>query len=169
MDIRFPYSCRDGRCSSCKCKVLSGETECLSQELGISDQERSLGWILSCVRIAKTDIELAVENLGGLPLIKSKILPCKIDSIVAASPDVIKFVLRLPSNSNVEYHAGQYFDVILGDIKRSYSIANAPNNDNRLEIHVKKVEQGLMSKYWFETVKKMISSESMGRWELFFT
>jgi CDP-4-dehydro-6-deoxyglucose reductase len=154
MHVSLPHSCRDGRCGSCKCKVLSGETECLSQELSLTDEQSFQGWILSCVRIATTDVELDVEDLGGFKLIKPKTLPCKIDSITQVSSEVVKLVLRLPPSSNVEYYAGQYFDIIVDNIKRSYSIANAPNNVNHLEIHVKKVELGLMSRYWFEGAKK---------------
>lgn len=90
--VSFPYSCRDGGCSSCKCKVLSGETACLSQELGLTDDQRLQGWMLSCVRTAKTNITLEVEDLGGLPLIKAKTLPCKIDSITQISNDLLRIV-----------------------------------------------------------------------------
>ena len=152
-NITFPYSCRDGRCSSCKCKVLSGETECLSQELGLTENESLQGWILSCVRTAKTNLELEVEDLGGLPLIKPKTFPCKVDSIRKISNDIIIVVLRLPPSSQVEYYCGQYIDIIAGDIRRSYSIANAPAN-NRIELHIKKVEQGSMSEYWFEKAEQ---------------
>jgi CDP-4-dehydro-6-deoxyglucose reductase len=152
-NVSFPYSCRDGRCSSCKCKVLSGETECLSQELGLTETQRLQGWILSCVRAAKTDLELEVEDLGDLPLIKPKTLPCKIDSITKMSNDILIVVLRLPPSSKVEYYSGQYIDLIAGDIRRSYSIANAPAN-NRLELHIKKVELGAMSTYWFENANQ---------------
>lgn len=151
--VSFPYSCRDGRCSSCKCKVLSGETACLSQELGLTDDQRLQGWILSCVRTAKTNITLEVEDLGGLPLIKPKTLPCKIDSITQISNDIIRVFLRLPPSIEVEYYAGQYVDLVVGNIRRSYSIANAPTKDNRLEFHIKKVERGLMSEYWFEKAR----------------
>ena len=152
-NITFPYSCRDGRCSSCKCKVLSGETECLSQELGLTENERLQGWILSCVRTAKTNLELEVEDLGNLPLIKPKTFPCKVDSIRKISNDIIIVVLRLPPSSKVKYYCGQYIDIIADDIRRSYSIANAPAN-NRIELHIKKVEHGSMSEYWFEKVEQ---------------
>jgi CDP-4-dehydro-6-deoxyglucose reductase, E3 len=152
-NVSLPYSCRDGRCSSCKCKVLSGETECLSQELGLTANQRLQGWILSCVRTAKTDLELEVEDLGGLSLIKSKTFPCKVDIINKISNDILIVVLRLPPSSRIEYYSGQYIDLIVGDIRRSYSIANAPAN-NRLELHIKKVDRGAMSTYWFEKAKQ---------------
>ena len=152
--VNFPYSCRGGRCSSCKCKVLSGETECLDEELGLTEYQKSQGWILSCVRFAKTDVELEVEDLGGLPLIKPKTLPCKIDNIMQISNEIMRVVIRLPPSSKVEYYAGQYIEIIMGKIRRSYSIANAPGIDNRLELHIKRIDQGSMSEYWFQKAKK---------------
>ena len=152
--FQFPYSCRGGRCSSCKCKVLSGETDILSEELGLTEDQKLQGWILSCVRIAATDLQLEVENLSNLPLIKPKTFPSKIDLVTKISGEVVRVFLRLPPGSKVEYYAGQYIEVILGSIRRSYSIANAPNNDNRLELHIRKVDQGTMSEYWFENARK---------------
>jgi CDP-4-dehydro-6-deoxyglucose reductase len=152
--VSFPYSCRDGRCSSCKCKILSGQTECLNEELGLTEDQKLQGWVLSCVRTAITDVKLKVEDLGGLQLIKPKTLPCKIASITKMSNEVLRVVLRLPPSSIIEYYAGQYVEVIVGSARRSYSIANSPTTDNRLELHIKKVEQGSMSRYWFEKAKK---------------
>jgi CDP-4-dehydro-6-deoxyglucose reductase len=152
--VNFPYSCRDGRCSSCKCKLLSGQTECRSDELGLTEYQKSQGWILSCVRSAKTAVELEVDDLGGLPLIKPTTLPCKIDSISQISSKVTRVFLRLPPGNKVRYYSGQYIDIIIGGIRRSYSIANAESADDRLELHIAKIEHGLMSKYWFEEAKK---------------
>ena len=152
--IILPYSCRDGRCSSCKCKVLSGDTKCLSAELGLSESQILDGWILSCVRAASTDVLLEVENLESRVLKKPRTLPCKIDTIEMMSKDIIKVILRIPSSAKIDYQAGQYVEIILGGIRRSYSIANAPCETNRLELHIKKVELGSMSEYWFDRAKK---------------
>jgi CDP-4-dehydro-6-deoxyglucose reductase len=50
--------------------------------------------------------------------------------------------------------AGQYVDVIgSGGIRRSYSVANAPASDNQLQLHIRAVDSGAMSKYWFDQAK----------------
>jgi CDP-4-dehydro-6-deoxyglucose reductase len=49
------YSCRTGRCSSCKCKVLEGWSVPLHEEQGLSEAEKAEGWILSCVRTAESE------------------------------------------------------------------------------------------------------------------
>ncbi len=149
--VCIPYSCKAGRCSTCKCKVISGETKVMVTELGLTEAEKSDGWILSCARTATTDVLLEVEDLGGVVIPAVKTQACRISSLERLAPDVIRVVLRLPPNVALEFIPGQYIDVIgPGGIRRSYSLANAPNADNTLELHIRAVEKGVMSQYWFE-------------------
>lgn len=148
--ITFPHSCKTGRCSTCKCKVVSGETKVLVTELGITETEKSEGWILSCARSAITDVVLEVEDLGDVVIPVAKTQACRISSLEKLASDVIKVVLRLPPNVALDFIPGQYVDVIgPGGIRRSYSLANAPKADNTLELHIRAVENGAMSQYWF--------------------
>jgi len=151
----FPYSCRNGRCSSCKCRVIQGDTESFGEELGLSQDQKSAGWILGCVRSAKSDISIDVEDLSKVVLFPNRTLPCKIDGISLLAQDVIRVVLRFPPASKIEYYPGQYVDLIgVGGARRSYSIANAFDTSNRLELHIKKVLDGTMSEYWFNSAKE---------------
>ena len=152
--INLPYSCKTGRCSTCKCKVISGETKALVAELGLTESEKAEGWILSCVREATSDVVLEVEDLGGVVLHSAKTQVCRISSLEKLAPDVIKVVLRLPPNVLFNFIPGQYLDVIgPGSVRRSYSLANAPKTDNTLELHIRAVENGVMSHYWFNQAK----------------
>lgn len=51
-NITFLYGCKTGRCSTCKCKVVAGDTKALVSELGLSEIEKADGWILSRARTA---------------------------------------------------------------------------------------------------------------------
>lgn len=148
--INLPYSCKTGRCCACKCKVISGETKVLFEELGLTISEKSDGWILSCARTATTDVVLEVEDLGGVKIPEAKTQVCRISSLEKLAPDVLRVVLRLPPGVALNFIPGQYIDVIgPGGIRRSYSLANAPKADNTLELHIRAVENGAMSQYWF--------------------
>ena len=148
--IHLPYSCKNGRCSTCKCKIISGETKALYSELGLTKSEIDDGWILSCVRTATTDVVLDAKELGKGVLPPVKTQACRISSLEKMAPDVIKIVLRLPTNAKFDFIPGQYIDVIgPGGVRRSYSLANAPSKNNTLELHVRAVEGGGMSHYWF--------------------
>ena len=150
----LPYSCRTGRCGTCKCKVVQGETTALAAETGLTADELEAGWILSCVRVAKTDLALEVQDLGGIQLPLAKTLPCRITSIEKLAPDVVRILLRLPPANEFVFLPGQYIEVIgPGGIRRSYSLASAGFADKTLELHVRAMEGGAMSEYWFHHAK----------------
>src|SRR5690606_19887689 len=73
--ISLPYSCKTGRCSTCKCKVTSGETSALQPESGITNEEKADGWILTCSRTVVSDTILDLNDLGRLELPLPKTLP----------------------------------------------------------------------------------------------
>jgi CDP-4-dehydro-6-deoxyglucose reductase len=148
--IALPHSCRTGRCSACKCKVSDGETQALQPETGLSDVEKSEGWILSCVRAALSDVTLEVDCLDGINLPPVKTWPCRISSINHLTSNVIGVSLRLPPSAEFNFIPGQFVDVIgPGGIRRSYSLANADFAGKSLELHIRCVHDGIMSDYWF--------------------
>jgi len=152
--IGLPYSCKTGRCSTCKSKVLSGQSVATVDELGLTSEEKALGFILSCVRSALSDMLIEVEDLGDQVIPEVKTLPTRISSLVKLAPDVISVKLRFPPNTSFTYLAGQHVDVIgPHGIRRSYSIANAPVLANQLQLHIRAVQSGAMSQYWFGQAK----------------
>ncbi len=149
------HSCRTGRCSSCKARVVKGATKALRPEQGLSAQEIGDGWILTCVRTATEDVRLDMADLGDVVRYPRRMVPCRIQSLERLAPDVLKIVLRLPPSTALGYLPGQFFDVVgHGSLRRSYSIANASiESAGGLEIHVREVPGGAMSAYWFEQAK----------------
>jgi CDP-4-dehydro-6-deoxyglucose reductase len=67
---------------------------------------------------------------------------------------VLEVKLRLPPNAKFNYNSGQYVNIIKGDLKRSYSIANNFRENAVLTFYIKKYEEGSMSKYWFNEAKE---------------
>ncbi|QHE94444.1 2Fe-2S iron-sulfur cluster binding domain-containing protein [Pandoraea fibrosis] len=148
--IALPYSCRTGRCSACKALVRRGQTRSLTDETGLSPEEIERGWILTCVRTAETDVELDTEDLGGITLPQPKTLPCRIAELEKLAPDVVRVKLRLPPTSAFSFIPGQYINVIgANGLRRSYSLANASHVEKLLELHIRAVNGGAMSDYWF--------------------
>lgn len=153
-NISLPYSCKTGRCSSCKCKVITGQTTALCDETGLSDEEKKEGWILSCVRTAEIDVELEVDDLGGVVLPPVKTHPCRITSIEKLAPDVVRIYLRLPPAAVFSFIPGQYVELIGPEgVRRSYSIANPSFDEKHIELHIRAVDGGVMSDYWFNRAK----------------
>ena len=148
--IILEHSCLNARCSSCIVKILSGETINNKEELVLSEIQKKENFILSCNAKPLTNLKLDIEDLGNIKLFDKKIVPAKISSIEKINNDVIKVIIRLPPTSNFQFNSGQYVNIIIGNLNRSYSIANRSNNKNMLEFFIKKYKRGLMSKYLFE-------------------
>jgi CDP-4-dehydro-6-deoxyglucose reductase len=152
--ITLEYSCRTGRCGVCKTAVLRGETEAFKGEASLTAEEQASGMILTCCRYAVSDVEIDAEDIGALGDIAVKTLPCRIDTITHLAANVVEVTLRVPPTSKLHYLPGQYLDVIgEGGLRRSYSIANAQRVDGKLELQIREVEQGVMSRYWFDNAK----------------
>ena len=151
--VALAYSCRTGRCSTCKCKVISGDTVSLVDEVGLTQKEKDSGWILSCTRSATSNLEIEIDDLGDLILPKPALFPCRVSSIDRVSKHVVRVSLRLPPTSRFNILPGQYVDIIgHSGIRRSYSVANHVT-DNILEFHVGEVDGGCLSDYWFREAK----------------
>lgn len=153
-NVAIEHSCRSGRCGACSAPILQGETMVVTAEESLSNSDILSGKVLTCCRSPLTDIYLDIDDLGEIGSLKTLTLPCRIDSIGLLNDDVLGCVLRLPPNSDFVFLPGQYLDLINGDVRRSYSIANAPRRDGKLELQVKRVEQGLMSTTLFSQTKE---------------
>lgn len=151
--IVLEHSCRTGRCGACKAPVLAGTTRTLRSEESLTAEDAAAGLILTCCRAATSDIDLDIEDLGRLAGVKSRIFPCRIRSIEPVASDILCVVLRLPPNNAFAFLPGQYIDIFAAGVRRSYSIANAPRADNTIELHIRRFENGVMSRFWFEQAK----------------
>ena len=151
--IALAYSCRRGRCSACKCKIISGDTVPLVDEVGLTQKEKDSGWILSCARSATSNLEIEIDDLGDVILPKPALFPCRVNSIDKVSKHVVRVGLRLPPSNNFKVLPGQYVDIVgPSGVRRSYSVANHVT-DNTLEFHVGEVKEGCLSDYWFRKAK----------------
>ena len=64
--------------------------------------------------------------------------------------DVMGLWLRLPKAERLQFLAGQYIDVLLPDGRsRSFSLANAPEDDQFLELHIRYYHHGAFSDFVF--------------------
>ena len=151
--IALEHSCLKARCRSCVVNIVKGDTKDKLDDLVLSPEDKKQKITLSCNAIPTSDVILDVEDLGDVILYEKKIVPAKINLIENITKDVIKVVFRLPPASNFKFNSGQYVNLIKGNLSRSYSVSNNSNHNNQLEFFIKKYENGLMSKYWFEEAK----------------
>jgi CDP-4-dehydro-6-deoxyglucose reductase len=151
--LTLPHSCRNGRCSSCKVRVLSGSTRPLQADAVLSADERAAGWALTCTDTCDAPVSLAARDLAELAGLKLLTLPARIDSLTLLAPDVMQVRLRLPPNNGLRYLPGQFVELIgPNGVRRAYSVANASAAQG-LELQVRRVPGGAMSQYLFEQAK----------------
>lgn len=148
-DIYLEHSCMDGSCGACKAKLIQGNVRQGEKCTGLNEQEIKDGYILTCCSQAESDIKLKVNYYSELASIKRSIQPCKVESIIFPVDNVAVLRLKLPPSADFKYAAGQYIQLIVQGKRRSYSIANIAETYSGIEIHVKKVEQGVFSEYIF--------------------
>ena len=59
--VELPFSCRNGACTTCAVRVLSGEID-QPEAMGLSPALRQRGYALLCVSYARSDLELETQD-----------------------------------------------------------------------------------------------------------
>ncbi len=133
------YGCRNGACGTCKGKILDGAVDYGKyQEYALSDAEKRAGYALFCQARPLTELVIECREIGAIKDIQIKRLPVRVQKMERAAPDVMILHLKLPANERLQFLAGQYIDLMLTrDIRRSFSIANAPHDDTLLQLHLR--------------------------------
>lgn len=151
----FPYGCRNGACGSCKGRVLSGEvSHGPERPPGLTAEDAEAGYALFCQAVPLDDLEIEVREIGAAKDIVIKTLPCRVARRTLLAPDVIELRLQLPATERMQFLAGQFLDILLkGGERRSYSMANAPHDDQHLVLHIRNVAGGRFSEMAFHEMK----------------
>ena len=153
-DIQLPYGCRNGACGSCKAKLVAGQVDYgVHQASTLTDEEKQAGKLLLCCARALTDVTIEARELSAAGGVRVRILPCRVHRLERHASTMVLY-LKLPQNERLQFLAGQYLDFLLKDGKRrSYSMANAPHDDEFLQLHVRDY-QGLFSGHVFNRMKE---------------
>jgi CDP-4-dehydro-6-deoxyglucose reductase len=151
----LPYGCRNGSCGSCKAELISGNvTYADNLPEALSETEQQQGIALLCQAKATSDLSIKARIIEAPTDIKLKQIPCRVTTCEKLNDDVIRLFLELPKTERLQFLAGQYIDILMKDGKRrSFSLANPPHEDQRLELHIRYYEGGLFSEYAFKDLK----------------
>jgi CDP-4-dehydro-6-deoxyglucose reductase len=154
--VNLPYGCRNGACGACKGRVVSGRLDRGPyMEGALSEAELAQGYALFCCARPLSDLVLEARQAGALRDIPVKTLPARVQTLAQLAPDVMLIRLKLPASERLQYLAGQYVDILLKDgRRRSFSIANAPESDECLELHVRRVPGGEFTGHVFTAMRE---------------
>ncbi len=152
----LPYGCKNGACGTCKGKLLSGKIDYgVYQRKALTDTEKTEGKALFCQAKPLTDVVVEARTIGAAKDIPIKTLPCRVQKLERLADDVIVMYLKLPANERLQFLAGQYLEFLLKDgSRRSFSMANAPHDDEFLQLHVRHVPGGKFTDHVFGKMKE---------------
>jgi CDP-4-dehydro-6-deoxyglucose reductase len=149
------YSCRNGACGTCKGKVLEGSVDYgVYQADTLPESDRQQGLALFCQAKALSDLVIECREISAVKDIQVRTLPCRVQKMDRLAPDVMRIELKLPANERLQFLAGQYLDILMkGGMRRSLSMANSPEDDGFLELHLRNYG-GPFSDYVFNKMKE---------------
>ncbi|MCB1722935.1 MAG: CDP-6-deoxy-delta-3,4-glucoseen reductase [Chromatiaceae bacterium] len=147
-NVGLPYGCRNGRCGACTADLVSGEVTYYGAPPALDDAGE--GKCLPCQGIAASDLVLGVREAETTADLEVRMLPVRVHAVDHLSHDVVRMQLKLPENQRLQFMAGQYLDFLLPDgRKRAFSIANAPHDDEFIELHIRHVDGGEFTDWVF--------------------
>jgi CDP-4-dehydro-6-deoxyglucose reductase len=165
--ITLPYGCKNGACGSCKGKILEGEVEHGQHSASaLSPADEASGATLFCCAYPKSDLLIEAREVQGASDIAIRKVPCRVNSISMPSEDVAILTLQLPAAERFQFLAGQYLEFLLKDgQRRAYSIANAPEQDGPLELHLRHLPGGLFTDFVFGVKDLALKEKDILRFE----
>ncbi len=153
--LSLPYGCRNGSCGLCKGEIIQGTVDYgQHNEETLTETEKREGRALLCCASPLTDLVIHLDEISATKGIEIKTLPCRVEKLELVAPDVMIVSLKLPANQRLQFLPGQYIDILLKEgQRRSFSLANAPHDDEVLQLHVRNYPGGAFTEHVFTHMK----------------
>lgn len=141
----IPNSCRAGVCQTCLMQALEGEVPATAQA-GLKDTLKAQAYFLACSCEPQSPMRVVTPRADVLRC------PARVIEHSLFSEDILR--LRLRPEQAYEYRAGQYLTVWKSDtIGRSYSLASVAEVDDYLELHIRRIPDGVVSNWLHDDIK----------------
>jgi propane monooxygenase reductase subunit len=148
--LMLMHGCKEGQCAACKSFLLDGEVDLdRYSTFALPDFEEAEGWTLLCRAHALSDLEVELINYDEEILrsgVALRTVRSRVEAIEPLTRDIRRLVLRI-EDGEMPFRCGQYVDLRIPgtDVYRSFSMANLPNDDGRLEFMIKLYPGGRFS------------------------
>jgi CDP-4-dehydro-6-deoxyglucose reductase len=154
--VALPYSCRAGVCGSCKAILLRGRCEYpRNPPLALNADALAHHAVLLCQAVPTSDLLLEAREVTSVEDIARRQLTMVVTEKWRLAADVIGLrLLPAPGERRLNRLPGQYIDVLLDDDRRRpFSIANGPQADGMVELHVRHVAGGGFTSWVSDSLK----------------
>jgi CDP-4-dehydro-6-deoxyglucose reductase len=111
----------------------------------LSYRDRRAGFVLLCCARALSDLVIdAIE--ADRPLDLPRRIPARVVSLERPTSEVAIVTLRVPPAEELQFVPGQYVGIVGEDgFSRAFSIANAQRKDRSIELHVGRIQNGIVT------------------------
>jgi CDP-4-dehydro-6-deoxyglucose reductase, E3 len=153
--LPLPFDCRNGGCGQCKATLAYGSVDYGAYQPGaLTEEERKAGKLLTCCATALGDLELEYVPAHAPGRLAPRVWTASVASMERLAPDVMRLLLKLDAGQRISFYAGQYINVLLDDgEKRSFSFATAPQVEDRIELHIRRIPGGRYTTHVFDHMK----------------
>lgn len=155
--IYLPHACCHGLCATCKVQVTDGEVDQgEASTFALMDFEREEGKCLACCARLESDvvIEAEIEDDPDSENLPVEDYSGEVVRIETLTPTIKGIWLKL--DRPLHFQAGQYINLeipALGGVSRAFSLANAPQEDNIVELNVRIVPGGQVTTWLHNELK----------------
>lgn len=155
--IALMHGCKEGQCSSCKAVLIDGDIELLKHStFALPDYERDQDHVLLCRTQAYSDLEVELLTYDD-ELLLGALAVKEVDAEIVANEELTHDIRRLEVSVSEEFpfRAGHYVDITIpgSGITRSYSMANRPTSEQKLEFIIKMYPDGAFSSQLRDNLK----------------
>lgn len=151
--------CRSGSCGACIGTAKQGQyVQDIAPDIAKSIAHTEQ--VLLCRTYPRSDLQVVLPYDVGQ--VRQQPLPIRQATLIEKNyltPDTLQLKLQLleddAGNLSLEFEPGQYIELWIPDteVKRAYSLANAPNWDGVLELLIKLRSHGQFAQYLTETAQ----------------
>jgi ferredoxin-NAD(P)+ reductase (naphthalene dioxygenase ferredoxin-specific) len=140
--VPVSYSCKAGRCGTCRCKIVAGEVM-NSGPVQQRPLDNAAEYVLACQTFLTETCTVEIPEPDEVVVHPARTLKATVVAIESLAHDIKRLVLK-PAKP-LEFSPGQYAQLqFTAEHNRPYSMAGL-SNDGTLEFHVRVVPEGRVS------------------------
>jgi ferredoxin-NAD(P)+ reductase (naphthalene dioxygenase ferredoxin-specific) len=148
--VPVSYSCRAGRCGTCRCKLVEGKVLESAGDAKLTNPGGG-SHVLACMSVLTESCVVEIPEPDEIVAHPARILKASVVAIEDLTHDIKRLVLKSPKP--LSFSAGQYAILqFTPEHIRPYSMAGVADDDT-LEFHIRKVPGGRVTGYVFDTLK----------------
>ncbi|MFZ6758826.1 2Fe-2S iron-sulfur cluster-binding protein [Undibacterium sp. Ji50W] len=149
-DIPISYSCKSGRCGTCRCRIVEGKVLESGRDAKITNPDDD-NHVLACMSVLTENCVIEIPEPDEIVHHPARIIKGTVVSLENLTHDIKRLVVKSPKQ--LSFSPGQYATLqFTAEHVRPYSMACLPD-DELLEFHIRAVPRGRVTGYVFNELR----------------